>query len=420
MKIFLALIAAAVVIIAVTSITQPDNPRAVAEPGTRQSRLSQAVAALQDRLHRVPGDAAGWARLGGSYVELARVTADPAYYSKAQGALDRSLQLDPDGNGPAMLGMGALANARHDFTAARDWALRAQSVQPDTAEVYGVLADALTQLGDDKGATDAVQRMLDLRPNVAAFTRASYHFELHGQQADAVEAMQRALESTEAPEDEAFCRYHLGELAFNTGNLDEAAKQYDLGLAVSPEDPALQQGRAKIAAARGDLDQAVAAYRNLVRRAPQYLPDFARLLTAAGRQADADEQYAILAQQQRLLESQGANDDLTAALAAAERGDNAEALRRAEAEWGRRQGVFVADAMAWALHVNGRDTEALAYAEKAAALGWRNATFAFHRGMILMSLGRIDEAAQFLTEAIRINPHFPGAATAAVLLGGGR
>ncbi|MET0135070.1 MAG: tetratricopeptide repeat protein [Kibdelosporangium sp.] len=416
MKVFLALLAAAMVVITVTSLTQPNSPQAAAEPGDRQSRLSQ----LQQRLRQVPADVDGWARLGESYVELARVTGDPAYYGKAQGALDRSLRLKPAGNGPAMLGMGALANARHDFTAARDWAVRAQSVQPDTAEVYGVLADALTQLGDDQGAADAVQRMLDLRPSVAAFTRASYHFELHGRQAEAVEAMQRALESTEAPEDVAFCRYHLGELALNAGNLDEAAEQYDLGLAAIPEDPALQQGRAKVAAARGDLHQAVAAYRDLVRRAPQYLPDFAQLLTSAGRPAEAGEQYAIVAQQQRLLESQGATDDLAAALVAADRGDKDEALRRAEAEWSRRQSVFVADTLAWALHLNGRNTEALAYAEKADALGWRNATFAYHRGMILASLDRTTEARQFLAEAIGMNPYFPDAANAAVLLGGGR
>jgi tetratricopeptide (TPR) repeat protein len=81
-------------------------------------------------------------------------------------------------------------------------------------------------------------------------------------------------------------------------------------------------------------------------------------------------------------------------------------LRRAEAEWGRRQNVLVADAMAWALHVNGRDAEALPYLDKAAALGWNNALFAYHRGMIHASLGQPAEAEKYLAQALDINPHF--------------
>lgn len=62
--------------------------------------------------------------------------------------------------------------------------------------------------------------------------------------------------------------------------------------------------------------------------------------------------------------------------------------------------------MAWALHVNGRDAEALTFADRAGALGWRNATFAYHRGMILASLGRRAQAEAQLAEALTINPYF--------------
>ncbi|MCE7002754.1 hypothetical protein LWC34_07910 [Kibdelosporangium philippinense] len=70
-------------------------------------------------------------------------------------------------------------------------------------------------------------------------------------------------------------------------------------------------------------------------------------------------------------------------MVAADRGDKATALRLAEAEWTKRQSVFVADAMAWALHLNGRHADALSYSDKAVALGWRNATVLEHRNAIL-------------------------------------
>jgi tetratricopeptide (TPR) repeat protein len=375
---------------------------------SRQTRLAQSVGSLQAKLRKLPGDSLAWAQLGSSYVELARITVDPTYYAKAQGALDRSLQLRPAGNGPAMLGMGALTNARHEFSAARDWGLRAQAVQPRSAEVYGVLADALTQLGDDAGSADAVQKMLDLKPNVSSFTRASYYFETHGLVDEARAAMERALGAAGAPDEIAYCRYYLGELAFNSGRLDDADAQYAQGLVVVPGDPSLMQGQAKVAAARGHYDKALDAYRVIVSRTPlpQYLMEYAEILQAAGHDAEAAQQYMVLTQQQRLMEAQGATDDLSASVVAADHGDKAEALRRAQTEWGRRQSVFVADAMAWALHVNGRDAEALPYAEKAAALGWHNATFAYHRGMISAALGQVGDAEKDLAGAVGTNPYF--------------
>ncbi len=370
--------------------------------------LSRMIEIAQQDLRDDPDDALTWAQLGSAYVEQARVTADPSYHQKAQGALDRSMQLQPEGNGEAMIGFGALANARHDFEQARDWALLARELRPATGEVYGVLADALTQLGDAQGATAAVQRMLDTEPGVAAFTRASYDLELHGRVDDARLALQQALQDSHSPATIAFCRYYLGELAFNSGDLDQAATQYEQGLDVAPQDPALRQGRAKVAAARGHLDQALADYQTVTSRVPlpQYLQEYGELLLAVDQPEQAAAQFTLFTQQQRLYQAAGSLEDLAMSQFAADHGDPAEALRRAQTEWERRPSVFVADAMAWALHASGRDAEALNFADRAAALGWRNATFAYHRGMILASLGMRTEAQRQLTEALQINPYF--------------
>jgi tetratricopeptide (TPR) repeat protein len=165
---------------------------------------------------------------------------------------------------------------------------------------------------------------------------------------------------------------------------------------------------ARVATARGDLDQALTNYRKVTNRVPlpQYVQEYGELLESAGRIDEAKAQYTLFTQQQRLYETAGSVDDLAVSQFAADHGDPAEALRRAEAEWERRQSVFVADAMAWALHVNGRDATALTYAERAGAFGWRNATFAYHRGMILASLGMRAQAQAQLAEALTINPHF--------------
>jgi tetratricopeptide (TPR) repeat protein len=394
--------------LSVAALVPPATPSPAAVAGGGTSTLDGRISAAQAELARQQRNPRTWAELGTAYVEKARITANPAYYPKAEGALEKSLAQQPDGNGPALIGMGALANARHDFAAARSFGEQAMAVLPDTAEVYGVLTDAYTQLGDTAAATTALQRMLDLKPGVSSFTRAAYEFELHGRVDDARHALDRALADSVDLADIAFCRYRLGELAFDTGDVDTAARHYEAGLRAMPQDAPLLQGMAKVAAARGQTEQALAGYRDVVSRLPniQYLHEYAVLLTSAGEGELAESQYTIIEQQEQLQAASGASDDLSAALVAADRGDAGQALRRAQAEWSRRQPVFVADALAWALHLNGKDAEALTYADHAARTGWRNATFFYHRGMILAGLGRNAEAVIALTEALRVNPNF--------------
>lgn len=389
--------------------------------------VTATIATSQRRLREVPGDYRTWAELGLAYVQQARITADPAYYPRAEAALGRSLRLNKAANSRAMAGQGSLANARHDFAGARDWARRALRLNAYDATAYAVLTDALTQLGDYPGATAAAQRALDLRPGVSAFTRASYDLEIHGRPDEAGAALRRALADATGPSDVAFCRYHLGELAWNAGRLTEAAEQYELGAAADPASVPLLEGRAKVAAARGRTEDALRWYAQLVTRAPvaQYLVQYGEYLESIGRPAEARAQFALVRAEQRLLAANGARDDLAVAQLAAEQGEPATAVRAARAEWGRRRSVLVADALGWALHVAGRDAEALGYARAANRLGWRNATFLYHLGAIEAALGRTAEARMHLALALRTNPffspvHAPRARQALARLGAAR
>lgn len=68
--------------------------------------------------------------------------------------------------------------------------------------------------------------------------------------------------------------------------------------------------------------------------------------------------------------------------------------------------MHAADALAWALHVNGRDEEALRYARQATATGYRRAQFRYHLGAIEKALGKRADARRDLAEALRGNPRF--------------
>jgi hypothetical protein len=122
--------------------------------------------------------------------------------------------------------------------------------------------------------------------------------------------------------------------------------------------------------------------------------------------AGAAANYRLLATEQRLFAINGVTDDLLPAQLASDHGSARDALRHARAEWSRRHSVLVADALAWALYRNGHGAEALTYARFAGRLGWRNATFAYHRGMIEDALGLRAAARSDLLRALTINPYF--------------
>jgi tetratricopeptide (TPR) repeat protein len=387
-------------------------------------RLTASIEAAQRRLDEVPKDHATWAALGAAYVEQARLTADPSYYEKAEGALAESLRLRPERNDAALTGLGALANARHDFRAAADFAEQALAVNAYSATAWGVLTDARTQLGDYSGATEALDRMLELRPGIASFTRASYDAELHGDHETAVSALEQALDIATTPADKAFCRTYLGQLAWSAGDLEEAERQFAAGAESAPDDPALRLGLARVAAAKGDVERATREYRRVVQSQPlpEHLVEYGEFLLSIGEEEQAADQFAVFETVRRLFDANGVADDLGVALFEADHGDPRAAVAAARAEFDRRQNIDAHDALAWALHKAGRDAEAIEHARAATALGGSNALFLYHRGVIEAALGLDDDARSTLTDALR-NPHFsalhaPRAAELLTSLGG--
>lgn len=370
--------------------------------------LPSTIASLQHRLDEVPSDYGAWATLGLAYVEQARVSGDPTYYPRAEGALRRSLNIETDDNYAAYAGMAALASARHDFSGARSFARQGLTVNPANATLWGLLGDAETQLGDYDAAFEAVQRMVDLRPDTSSLARASYTWELRGNVAEATAIMQRALDQAPTPADRAFARYYLGELAFNTGDPAAALAHYQAGIDADPSYARLLEGRAKARAALGQVEGALADYAAVVERLPEpaYLLQYGELLESLGRAEEAQAQYGIFGSVARLFETSGVALDVDAVLFEADHGSAEAALRAAESAIGHRRFVDMADAYAWALHVNGRHADARRWSDEALELGTRNALFHYHAGLISRSLGDEGGARRHLAEALAINPHF--------------
>ncbi|AGS68611.1 tetratricopeptide repeat protein [Streptomyces collinus] len=389
------------------------------DPGALGSGdLDAGIAALQNHLRSQPRDAGSWATLGLAYVEQARTKGDPARYPQAEKALRRSLALAP-GNDQALAGRAALAAARHDFKDALGWSDQALKRNPYSERALSSRIDALVELGRYTDAFRAARTADDRRPGVPVFTRYAYVYELRGDVTTARRVLEQALTAAASPGDVAYVAAQLGQLAWNQGKYTEALGYYARALAADENYLPALEGRARAQAATGRRDEAIEGLRTVVARYPLPGPlvELGELYEArggAGDRARAREQYALVDAWIALARANGVNADLDTALAAAEHGDKAAALRAARAEWARRHTVHTADALAWALHVNGRDGEALGYARKATATGYRSAAFRYHRGMIELATGHTAAGRASLRAALKLNPGFSplGAAAA--------
>ena len=398
-------LAAGLLAVGVATGSPPDDTA----PAPRVVAQVDPLTALQAKLRLQPGNYRAWSDLGQGYLQRARLTADPTYYPKAEGAFASSLRLHPQGNSAALVGQAALATARHEFAQALSLVGRALQINDYDAGAYGIKADALTELGRYAEARAAVQRMLDLRPGVDSFARASYQLELRGDVAGATAAMKQAQADASTPADLAFTRYYLGELAWNSGDRAGARRWYDAAVDADPSYLPARTGQAKALAAQGDPTAALALYRQAVQDQPQpsYVVELGELLEATGQRPAAREQYDVVRATQQLFASSGANVDLELALFEADHGTPARALAYATSAYrARPDSVLVEDAYAWALYRSGRVAQALAVARHAQRLGTRLPVLRYHLGVIAAAAGDRRTARTALSQALALNPAF--------------
>jgi tetratricopeptide (TPR) repeat protein len=370
--------------------------------------LEQTIADLQTRVQAQPEDARSLALLGLAYAQEATHSADPSYYPKAEEALQRSLELQPDGNVEALVGMGVVALARHDFAGGVRWGRLARQANPDAAHILGVIGDGQLELGHYQQAFATFHRMVSMRPDVASYARVSYARELVGDVRGALATMRQAADAAGTPDDAAWVSYQIGELSFRSGRLSAAVAAYRRAAALSPTFVPAEAGLAKIAWARGKVDRAIRGYRRVVARypLPEHVIALGDLYTSEGRTAQADDAYALARAEAALFRSNGVNVDVELALFEADHGQPVAALTDARAGWLSRHSIHAADALAWALYRNGRARPAARLERQALRLGTQDALSFYHAGMIALRLGDRDEARRMLSHALAINPHF--------------
>jgi tetratricopeptide (TPR) repeat protein len=280
--------------------------------------------------------------------------------------------------------LGPIYLSQHRFREALDVARRARDLRPDDSWNYGVMGDALIELGEYDKAFEAFDTMVTLRPGAAAYARVAYARELQGNLGGALKAMAMAAGATtgDDPEAQAWYASQVGDLYLKLGNLPAADREFRRAAFFYPAYPAATIGQGKVKAAQGDRNGALAAYLEQLTRTPT-LDLAARVgdLYAERGNAVESERYYRLAED--LAGPQMAQTEANLALFLAERNRKLpQAVEIAQTVAARRHDIFTDDTLAWAYFKAGRLGDALGASERALRTGTRDERILAHAAQI--------------------------------------
>jgi len=377
--------------------------------GAAASIGASATSALEARVRAEPKDAEALTELGFAYQLRWRETADASYLPRSEAALTRAVRYGTD-DANAVLGLGSLALIRHEFRDALTYGRRAQRLLPGSYRPYGVVGDALVELGRYEDAFAAFDRMISLRPSLASYARVAYARELVGDRPGAVAAMRLALESASGqPEPTAWAHVELAKLELALGHAQAARRHTTAALRAFPGYPSARVELAQVEAAAGSLPAAIRAARLATEATPtaQAVTLLGDLLDRSGRRDEARRQRDTVAVIDRLLAASGVRVDLESAVYRADNlirpVETVALARRARAD---RPSIYGDDAVGWALARGGRCEEAIPWLERALRLGTQDGLLYFHRGYAAGCAGRRVEMRTWYARALAANPAF--------------
>ncbi len=365
----------------------------------------EAIASLEGAVRAEPDSVAAYTSLGDTYLQAARETADSAYLERADAAFAAAEGRDP-GNAIATIGQGTVALAGHEFTRGLELGREAHRLEPDLVRPYAIIADAQIETGRYDAAARTLERMVSLKPTLAAYARVSYFRELNGDLEGAIQAMRLAASAGGGSVESAtYVQHLLGKLEILRGETGAAERAFSQALSLDPGYGPAIAGMARVALDRGEYGAAIAGYREAVAVLPnaENATALADALSAAGRETAAERAYDRAIDIAR-SDPVAVNQELV--LLEADHGSRAMALEGARTAWRQAPGAKSAEALAWALHSVGRSEAGLPYARTAADLGRGEPSVLYRSGRVALAAGRPDLAQRWLGQALAINPRF--------------
>lgn len=365
------------------------------------------ISRLQAKLGRAPGDLKTLALLAAAQMQRGRETGEIGAYQEARKTALRALEQAPS-SVDALSTAAWAATVFHDFDQAKELAAKAVQADPRAATAYGVLCDSYIELGDYEAAAEAAQKMMDLKPNLASYSRAGHVRWLFGDTKGATFMMLKAVQAGGGREALAWSRVQLADLMYKSGAYPAAEAEYRRALDTLPGYRHALAGLARTLFAAGKAVEAAETMQRAVGSGPTVanLDDLGDMLAAAGRQAETEAAYARAAalKEEHLAAGVGGDEPAVARLWLSRGEKKAEALRLMEAEVEHHKSAPVYACLAWAQAANGQAAKARGSVARALRTGVREPWVLRRCGEALRAAGDEAGAARLLAEARAVCP----------------
>jgi tetratricopeptide (TPR) repeat protein len=422
--------------VAVASATLSSSEEAALRKGHSTNSIEQAIDRWSAQTAARPGDAEAWLSLGDALMQRSRDRAVPGLLDRAEAAYSRAAEIEPRNPG-AWVGLGWVANTRHDFEAGRRWLKRALEDDPQRPEAHALLGDAAVEAGEYDVAMDHYQVALDRRPDLASYARAAHLLWLTGQPSRARLLMGKAI-AAGGPhaENVAWCRAELAMMLFQDGALLPAENLLKEALAAAPDNPHALAAMGRVQMGRKQYAVAIEFYQRAASLYPQHasLAALVDLHTWTGQKEEArraterllafhavhehdhdhaeDHHASVAGDGGRDSKAAGqghshlhGNADLARFMADHEL-DLDQAWAEAEEAYRNYKSVGVTDTLAWCGYRKGNLVEARRLIQRALKWGTPDAQLLYHAGMIHAGLGETSKAKKLLYQALSLNPQF--------------
>lgn len=350
-------------LVAVISCT-PDSKPVIESPSVRYDESEvrdRDIDFYSKRIAEDPESALDRFTLAKLLFARSRTTGSTSDIDRAERLAKESISERTQRNYSAFELLASLLMARHEFRAARDVALRADSLDPGNSSHLALLGEIELELGDYQSAAQHFAAIQYDGRNFTTGARLARWYELTGRIDVAREFLRRAIVKVDRRDDLpreqiAWFHYRLGDLELRVGNVAAAESAFVRGLARNPEDVRILGGLARAALARGAWREAVdygeratgqqldPATLGVVSLAYSQLGDSAQAKSYARAMS-----VSALKQPGAIHRAWGLFllDHGTAQ-------DRADVLKRARKELRDRKDVYGHDLMAWALYRNGQ------------------------------------------------------------------
>jgi tetratricopeptide (TPR) repeat protein len=376
----------------------------------------QATQGLLAKLRTNPGDHKSRLLLAQAYMQEGRVTGDHAYYDAAAMTLLEEVLQAESHNFEALCCKASLCLTQHHFSQGLAVAEQARQLNPNSGFVYGLLTDAHVELGHYADAVKMADKMNQLRPDLAAYSRVSYLREIHGDVPGAIAAMTMAVQAGyNGLEQTEWTRVALGHLYEVSGDLAHAEGCYQSALAARPSYAYALAGLGRVASARHDYPTAIKNYRLARALVKDYafsdeLVDLYRL-NKQPMEADkmARESVAMLAEAAADAndnEALGHYTDRELAYAYLKTNELDKALTHAKIEYERRpDNIDVNETMAWVHYKRGEFAEAQKFMQVARRTNSQNPVLLGRAGLILTKVGQAAAGQTLIEKSLHTAPY---------------